>query len=475
MVVDGAGHTAFYVNGMTATVSGLTVEDSKSAFYNDKSSGSLAVIGSTLSRDNDNTGDGGAINFLNGSVTIESSDITDNTASGAGGGIAIDKNGRLDVVRSTISHNSAGAGGGGINNKQGTVTITESTVSGNSGGAGGGLDNQGATLDIQSSTIADNQSDVAGGGLYNAGTTTVTNSTFAGNFAYNGSDDEVGDGLYNEQGTVSLAATILDDQAEAECAGPSSSGGTVIDLGYNLAYDDSCGLTASSSHSNTDPLLDSALERNGGPTWTIALESISPGVGAVKSASLCGSPDQRGIARPTPCDTGAVQATVAAWVIGTSPNEGSDSELNAISCFSNSSCKAVGSSGSDSSSTKTLIESWNGSRWTLDPSPNRGVGNNSLSGVSGSSMTSCTAVGSSTHGSDQRTLVEAWNGQVWSIVPSPNGPSENNELNGVSCTSATACKAVGDEGNQFYIESQAVIESWNGRRWSFEPSATVTH
>ncbi len=265
VVVDGAGHTAFYVNGMTATVSGLTVEDSKSAFYNDKSSGSLAVIGSTLSRDNDNTGDGGAINFLNGSVTIESSDITDNTASGAGGGIAIDKNGRLDVVRSTISHNSAGAGGGGINNKQGTVTITESTVSGNSGGAGGGLDNQGATLDIQSSTIADNQSDVAGGGLYNAGTTTVTNSTFAGNFAYNGSDDEVGDGLYNEQGTVSLAATILDDQAEAECAGPSSSGGTVIDLGYNLAYDDSCGLTASSSHSNTDPLLDSALERNGGP------------------------------------------------------------------------------------------------------------------------------------------------------------------------------------------------------------------
>ncbi len=180
VVVNGAGHTAFYVNGMTIAVSGLTVEDSKSAFYNDKNTGSLTVIGSTLSQDNDNTGNGGAINFLNGSVTVETSDITDNTASDAGGGIDIDRNARLNVLNSTISNNSGVVGGGGISDNQGTVTISDSTVSGNSGGTVGGVDNENGTLQVQNSTIAGNQGGMAGG-LYNVGTTTVTNSTFAEN------------------------------------------------------------------------------------------------------------------------------------------------------------------------------------------------------------------------------------------------------------------------------------------------------
>ena len=474
VVVDGAGHTAFYVNGMRTTVSGLTVEDSKSAFYNDKNTGSLTVIDSTLSRNNDNTGDGGAINFLNGSATVDNSNVTGNTASDAGGAMAIHRNGQLNVLNSTISDNSAAVGGGGIGNSQGTVTISDSTVSGNSGGTGGGIDNEGGTLHVQNSTIADNQSDAAGaGGLYNAGTTTITNSTFAENFAYSDSDPNamVGYGLYNETGTVSLAATILEDPAGPECASPSPTVGTIIDLGYNMATDGSCGLTAPTSRSNTYALLDSGFEHNGGPTQTIALQSISPAVNAVTSAPLCESPDQRGIARPTPCDIGAVQATVGAWTVDTSPNVGAYSELNAISCASSSFCKVVGTSNSGSSSSKTLIESWNGSHWTIDSSPNRGVGNNGLSGVSCPSSTSCTAVGYSTHGSDQRTLVESWNGQAWSIVSSPNGPSQNNELNAVSCTSATVCKAVGEEGTEFYRKSQAVIESWNGRRWLIEPSS----
>ncbi len=279
----------------------------------------------------------------------------------------------------------------------------------------------------------------------------------------------VGYALYNGMGTISLAATILDDPAGPECAGPSPAGGTVIDLGYDLADDGSCGLTALTSHSNTDALLDSAgLEHNGGPTKTIALQSTSPGVGAVTSASLCSSPDQRGIARPTPCDIGAVQGTVGGWVVDSSPNPSTTDSypyLNAISCASSSSCKAVGSTGGFDN--KTLIESWNGSSWTIDTSPNRGVGTNALSGVSCLSAISCTAVGYSTNGSDQRTLVESWNGHLWSIVPSPNGSSGSNQLNAVSCVSATVCKAIGDNGNQ------SLIESWNGTRWSIEPGPHV--
>src|ERR1700722_11158321 len=164
VVVDGGGHTAFYVNGMNVTVSGLTVTDSDSAFYNDKNTGLLTVIGSTLSQNNADT-DGGGINFLNGSVTVEHSDITGNTASNAGGGIAIDKNGKLNIVNSTISNNS-GAVGSGLVNNLGTVTLSDSTVSSN-GGEGGGIVNEGGTLYLQDSTIADNQ----GGGLFNTGTT----------------------------------------------------------------------------------------------------------------------------------------------------------------------------------------------------------------------------------------------------------------------------------------------------------------
>ena len=41
LVVDGNTTTAFYVNGKTITVSGITIENSNSAFYNDMNSGAV--------------------------------------------------------------------------------------------------------------------------------------------------------------------------------------------------------------------------------------------------------------------------------------------------------------------------------------------------------------------------------------------------------------------------------------------------
>jgi hypothetical protein len=58
---------------------------------------------------------------------------------------------------------------------------------------------------------------------------------------------------------------------------------------------------------------------NGGPTKTIALEPGSPAINAVTNASLCAVPDQRGVARPTPCDIGAVNLVLPPRVI-TSPD-----------------------------------------------------------------------------------------------------------------------------------------------------------
>jgi uncharacterized repeat protein (TIGR01451 family) len=52
------------------------------------------------------------------------------------------------------------------------------------------------------------------------------------------------------------------------------------------------------------------LQNNGGPTDTMALLPGSPAIDLVDSATLCATPDQRGIARPTPvCDSGAYETS----------------------------------------------------------------------------------------------------------------------------------------------------------------------
>src|SRR5205823_6768387 len=91
--------------------------------------------------------------------------------------------------------------------------------------------------------------------------------------------------------------------------------GVIIDGGYNLADDGSCGFTRANNSLSTTPAgLDPAgLRDNGGPTHTIALEPGSPAIGAVTNASDCTGTDQRGVSLPTPCDIGAFElaATVS--------------------------------------------------------------------------------------------------------------------------------------------------------------------
>ena len=81
-----------------------------------------------------------------------------------------------------------------------------------------------------------------------------------------------------------------------------------MDGGYNLDNDDSCGLSATGSITNTDPLL-SSLADNGGETETHALQFDSPALDAIPAANCATTADQRGIARPQNglCDIGAVE------------------------------------------------------------------------------------------------------------------------------------------------------------------------
>ena len=186
----------FNITAGTVTISGVTISDglAKSniggGIYNQ---GTLALEGSIVSG-NTATVSGGGIYNENGSVTLTNCSVSNNTtAEASGGGIANSK-GNLTLINSTVSDNT-GHYAGGINNYHGTTTLQWSTVSDNSAGngGGGGICNTDGGLILTNSTVSGNTAGTDGGGIRNnGGNATLTNSTVSGNTVQNG-----GGGIYN--------------------------------------------------------------------------------------------------------------------------------------------------------------------------------------------------------------------------------------------------------------------------------------
>jgi len=238
-----------------------------------------------------------------------------------GGGIG--NWGILTVTDSTLSANRAqnpgGVGyyGGGIYNG-GTLTVTNSTLSGNiasyvsgtPGGGGGGIYNV-ATLVVVNSTLTGNStvgnswSDVGAGISQYGGSLTLRNSTLYGN----NSGNAVGSGIYNQGGVLNYANTIIypTTTTNYDCYSTVAPATNTNNLVKNS---NGCGTPALTS----DPLL-GALANNGGSTQTMvpSLSPRSPVINAGSDAVCAASPvnglDQRGITRPNGahCDIGAVE------------------------------------------------------------------------------------------------------------------------------------------------------------------------
>lgn len=356
LAVSGNGATTVFEIGsdVTATISGLTIEDGDSEGGGGGgilNNGDLTVLDSTLS-DNDGTGvyggtgingGGGGIASL-GNLTIMNSTLSGNMSYGSGAGI-YNSSGILQISDSTLSDNAGSSGGGsaqhggtlpiyggGIYNVDGSVSITESTLSDNNSGpaAGGGVFNGGGSLTINASTVVGNNSTTGGGGILNGGTANITNSTIIGNtntfygYGINGGGGILNEGSLtvsnstlsynsatNSSDTVSgsggsiygggtLTATLVSDSPSGgDCSQP------VTDDGYNIDDDGSCGFSAPSISDSTT--LDSTLgsfANNGGPTETEPLLAGSPAIDQVPSVD-CPATDQRGAPRVAPCDIGA--------------------------------------------------------------------------------------------------------------------------------------------------------------------------
>jgi predicted outer membrane repeat protein len=177
--------------------------------------GGRLIINNSLISGNTSTAYGGGIHSPAGGVKITNTTIENNkvNVNGAGGGIfsgGVQDPAELVVLRSTLSGNQAmgfGGNGGGIANyDNGTLTLEDSTISGNTAGdpqgqkaIGGGIVNYGDGT-VTTTTIANNRvvgDEALGGGIVAREPLTVTASIVALNAGLRNCAGEVQDGGFN--------------------------------------------------------------------------------------------------------------------------------------------------------------------------------------------------------------------------------------------------------------------------------------
>jgi predicted outer membrane repeat protein len=149
---------------------------------------------------NDSTNEDGGAAFVVGNTitpttaTFGNCILSNDFALNGGGGLCTDGTVTVKMTACTISDDTAGQGGG-VCNSGGTVVLTQCTLSNDScpqSGGGGGFENGAGTGTVTACTFS-NDSAFAGGGMYNRGPATVNNCTFSNNTARAGG----GGAIYN--------------------------------------------------------------------------------------------------------------------------------------------------------------------------------------------------------------------------------------------------------------------------------------
>jgi hypothetical protein len=207
--------TPITINGSGATIAGNN-SNFRIIAISGQAGGSLTLNGITVTGGNVSgpgpAGFGGGIFNLAGTLRLNNSVVTHNTASNAGGGIASGTMGpgpgaSLTLNNSEVSWNTVpptGQGAGGILSISGTLTLNNTTVDHNTASGGGGIASgngngggAGSSIDVNNSVISDNTAtggdQTGGGGVSNGGTLRMNNTQLTGNDAGTGT----GGGLLN--------------------------------------------------------------------------------------------------------------------------------------------------------------------------------------------------------------------------------------------------------------------------------------
>ncbi|MGB0561720.1 MAG: CHAT domain-containing protein [Spirulinaceae cyanobacterium] len=236
-VTLGGAQINWTTNNLTLDGNGGTVSGGSSSRVFNITANNATVQDLTI-RDGVVSGDGAAINRnANGTLTLNNVTITDNSASGRGGGIR-NANGTVALINSTISSNTAGVGGAGIFNNPGTLTLTNSSVVGNAANRiGGGIWN-GGTLSLTNSTVSGNTSNTReGGGIFsNTGTVTLNSSTVSSNSSQNRGG---GISIVNGATLTLVNSTVSGNTTNANGGGISSTNGDVTLTNSTIAFNTS--------------------------------------------------------------------------------------------------------------------------------------------------------------------------------------------------------------------------------------------
>ena len=212
-----------------------------------------------------------------------------------------------------------------------------------------------------------------------------------------------------------------------------------------------------------------------GQNWRLAHVVVADGDTQLSVSGVSCEPNQTCIAVGGFVNAVGQRATLverwlrSRWSVQPSPNSITDidAELNDVSCASDASCMAVGSTVNVDPGTP-LVERWNGSAWTIQKLP-AGARSSSFNAVSCPTPSVCAAVGSYTVNSGQFQAVAsvASNGQ-WSIERVIPPGAFDSSLSGVSCASITDCVAVG----YYQLEANSApipfAEVWIGTAWSIQ-------
>jgi hypothetical protein len=160
----------------------------------------------------------------------------------------------------------------------------------------------------------------------------------------------------------------------------------------------------------------------------------------------------------------------SAWKVVASPNLASGyhttNALGAVVALSAKNAWAFGFYEKKSTTFRTLIEHWNGSRWSVVTSPNSGTGENTLGAAVALSASDIWAVGYRNNPGHRRTLTEHYDGSTWKIVASPSVGSGDSFLFGDAVDPAGTVWAVGTDPVSY---SQTLAMTRTPAGWS------VTH